>query len=99
VPQLCGECSNLFFVCDVRAAEQDPIEADCAVLDGILQIYSLSTAGERRIKHEDRERTVFQCGELGENRRNILHGSGAGRDNAPANEKDNDDRNDDDDNE
>ena len=55
--------------------------------------------GERRIKHEDRERTVFQCGELGENRRNILHGSGAGRDNAPANEKDNDDRNDDDDNE
>ena len=101
MPQLCGESRNLFFVRDVRAAEQDPIEADCAVLDGILQIYSVSTAGERRIKHEDRERTVFQCGELGKNRRNVRNGSGAGRDNAATNEEDkaNDDRNDDDDNE
>jgi hypothetical protein len=71
------------------------------VLDGILQIYSLSTAGERRIKHEDRERTVFQCGELGENRGDVRHRSGVGRGNAAANEEDkaNDDRNDDDGNE
>jgi len=64
MPEFGRESSHFFFVCDVRRAEQYPVETDRAVLDGILQIYGVSSAGERLIKHEHCERTVFQFGEL-----------------------------------
>src|SRR5215472_13847910 len=67
------ESSYFLFICNVRLTEEHPIESNCAVLDRILKVHGVTARRKRGIKHENGERTVFEAGELGDDRRDITN--------------------------